>query len=119
SIGAAWDQSILLSQQAPMAMLTLVRRYAVKILMTAGLAYLVLAALDYGYQIWQHSKNLRMTKEEVKQEHKQSEGDPLVKARMRSMGRALARRQMMGEVPNADVVITNPTHIAAALGDEP
>lgn len=119
SINAAWDQSILLSQQAPMAMLALVRRYAVKILMTAGLAYLVLAALDYGYQIWQHGKNLRMTKEEVKQEHKQAEGDPLVKARMRAMGRALARKQMMGEVPNADVVITNPTHIAVALRYDP
>lgn len=119
SISAAWDQSILLSQQAPMAMLALVRRYSVKILMTAGFAYLVLAALDYGYQIWQHGKNLRMTKEEVKQEHKQNEGDPLVKARMRSMGRALARKQMMGEVPNADVVITNPTHIAVALRYDP
>lgn len=119
SIHAAWDESILLSQQAPMAMLVLVRRYAVKILMTAGLSYLVLAALDYGYQVWQHSKNLRMTKEEVKQEHKQNEGDPLVKARMRAMGRALARKQMMNEVPNADVVITNPTHIAVALKYDP
>ena len=60
-----------------------------------------------------------MTKQEVKQEAKQNEGDPLVKARMRSMGRALARKQMMKEVPNADVVVTNPTHIAVALKYDP
>src|SRR5690606_1600465 len=115
----AWGESITLPQQAPVALLYVVRRYSVKILMTAGLAYIALALLDYGYQLWQHEKNLRMTKEEVKQEHKQSEGDPLVKARMRSMGRSLARKQMMKEIPNADVVVTNPTHIAVALKYDP
>src|SRR5690606_28270898 len=97
----------------------LIRRYTVRLLMTAGLAYLALAIADYLYQLWQHEKNLRMTKEEVKQEHKQNEGDPLIKARLRAMGRALARRQMFQEVPNADVVVTNPTHIAVALKYDP
>jgi flagellar biosynthetic protein FlhB len=115
----AMDASLTLSQQPPFALLGVVRRFAVRMLMTAGLAYMALALLDYGYQLWKHHSDLRMTKQEVKQEHRNNEGDPLVKQRMRSMGRALARRQMMREVPNADVVITNPTHIAIALRYDP
>lgn len=119
SMNLAWNEAIVLAQQAPFALLSFVRRFAVRILMTAGFSYLVLAIIDYGYQLWEHEKNLKMSKEEVKQEHKQNEGDPLMKARLRSMGRSLARRQMMQEVPNADVVITNPTHIAIALRYDP
>lgn len=119
SLRLAWNESLALVQQAPMAMVDIIRRYSVRILTTAGAAYIGLALLDYGYQLWQHEKNLRMTKEEVKQENKNAEGDPLVKARMRSMGRALARKQMMSQVPNADVVVTNPTHIAVALKYDP
>jgi flagellar biosynthesis protein FlhB len=119
SMRMAYSESLALAQQSPFALLGVVRHYAVRMLMTAGFAYLALALLDYGYQLWQHHVNLRMTKQEVKQEHRNSEGDPLVKQRMRSMGRALARRQMMREVPNADVVITNPTHIAVALKYDP
>jgi flagellar biosynthesis protein FlhB len=119
SLRLAWDEMLTLSQQAPFALLDLVRRYSVRLLMTAGFAYVALALADYAFQIWQHEKNLRMTKQEVKQEHKQSEGDPMIKARLRSMGRALARSQMMREVPNADVVITNPTHIAVAIKYDP
>lgn len=119
SIRLSWGESVALSQQAPFALLDVTRRYAVRMLMTAGFAYVALAILDYGYQVWTHEKQLRMTKQELKMEHKQSEGDPLVKQRMRSMGRALARRQMFNEVPNADVVITNPTHIAIALKYDP
>ena len=119
SLRSAWDDAMLLSLTSPFGMLDLVRRYAVKLLMTAGLAYVALAMADYLYQVWQHEKGLRMTKEEVKLEHKQNEGDPLIKARMRSMGRAMARRQMFQDVPKADVVITNPTHIAVALKYDP
>lgn len=119
SLRAAWGESMALTQQSPGQLLTLVRVYAVRLLMTAGLAYLALALADYAWQIFQHEKSLRMSKQEVKDEHKQNEGDPMVKARMRSMGRALARRQMMAEVPRADVVITNPTHIAVALKYDP
>lgn len=119
SLRAAWDDALMLSLTSPFGMLGLVRQYTVKLLMTAGFAYLALAALDYFYQIWEHEKGLRMTKEEVKQEHKQNEGDPLIKARLRSMGRSLARRQMFKDVPQADVVITNPTHIAVALKYDP
>ena len=75
----------------------------------------VVAALDVPYQLWQFHKKLRMTKEEVKREHRESEGDPHVKGRIRQQQRAIARRRMMTEVPKADVVVTNPTHFAVAL----
>jgi flagellar biosynthesis protein FlhB len=119
SLRLAWGEAMTLTQQAPFAILGVVRSYAVRLLTTAGVAYLGLALLDYIYQLWQHEQNMKMSKQDVKQEHKQSEGDPMVKARMRAIGRALARRQMMKEVPNADVVITNPTHIAIALKYDP
>ncbi|TWG84108.1 flagellar biosynthetic protein FlhB [Cupriavidus gilardii J11] len=81
----------------------------------AALALLLVAGLDVPWQFYEFFKKLRMTKEEVKQEHKESEGDPHVKGRIRQMQRAMARRRMMSEVPKADVVVTNPTHFAVAL----
>jgi flagellar biosynthesis protein FlhB len=75
----------------------------------------VLAVLDYIYQKWEFERKLRMTKQELKDEYKQTEGDPIVKARIRSIQREMARRRMMEEVPKADVVITNPEHLAVAL----
>ena len=79
------------------------------------LVMILLAGLDYIYQRWSYEKGLRMSKQEVKDEAKQAEGDPLVRARVRSIQRELARRRMMAEVPKADVIITNPNHIAVAL----
>ncbi|WP_175913523.1 flagellar biosynthesis protein FlhB [Burkholderia metallica] len=76
---------------------------------------LVVAGLDVPYQIWRYNKKLRMTKEEVKREHRENEGDPHVKGRIRQQQRAIARRRMMAAVPKADVVVTNPTHFAVAL----
>jgi len=75
----------------------------------------ILAILDYFYQKYDFEKNLKMTKQEVKDEFKQTEGDPLVKSRIRSIQKEMARRRMMEEVPKADVVITNPVHLAIAL----
>ena len=77
--------------------------------------FLVLAILDFTYQKWKHMEELKMTKEEVKEEHKQTEGDPKVKAKIRSLQMEAARKRMMSKVPEADVVVTNPTHIAVAL----
>jgi flagellar biosynthetic protein FlhB len=119
ALGAAWEDVLALSQQSPIGFVHVVQRYGLRLLVTAGSCYLVLAALDYVYQLWQFEKNIRMTKEEIKQEHKQSDGDPMVKARMRSVARQLARRQMFKDVPTADVVIANPTHIAIALRYDP
>lgn len=79
------------------------------------LVLLVVASLDAIYQRWQHTKDLMMTKQEVKEEFKQSEGDPLIKSKIRQIQREIAQRRMMQEVPKADVVITNPTHVAVAL----
>ncbi len=79
----------------------------------AGLA--LVAAMDVPFQLWQYYSKLRMTKEEARQEAKEMEGDPQVKARIRSQQREMARRRMMSEVPKADVVVTNPTHFAVAL----
>ncbi|MGZ3684841.1 MAG: EscU/YscU/HrcU family type III secretion system export apparatus switch protein, partial [Bdellovibrionota bacterium] len=75
----------------------------------------VVAALDFAYQKYRYRQGLMMTKQEVKQEHKQREGDPLLKARIRSLQREMARKRMMQDVPKADVIVTNPTHIAVAL----
>jgi len=79
------------------------------------LALTILAAADYIFQHWQHEKEIRMTKQEVKDEQKQLQGDPQIKAKIRSAQREMARRRMMAAVPEADVVITNPTRLAVAL----
>jgi flagellar biosynthetic protein FlhB len=82
---------------------------------TAGVALLTLAVLDYVYQRWEFQRSARMTKDELKEENKQSEGSPQTRARIRTLQRKLSRSRMMHEVPTADVVITNPTHLAVAL----
>ncbi len=74
-----------------------------------------LAVFDYAWQRWQFEKSLRMTKQEIKEESKAQEGDPHIKARIRSIMREMARKRMMQDVPKATVVITNPTHLAIAL----
>jgi flagellar biosynthetic protein FlhB len=74
-----------------------------------------IVAIDVPWQLWSYHRRHRMTKEEVRQEHKESEGDPHVKAAIRRQQQAMARRRMMAEVPKADVVVTNPTHYAVAL----
>ena len=76
---------------------------------------LVIGIADYAYQKWQHNEDLKMTKQEVKEEYKQMEGDPIVKNRIRQAQRDAARQRMMEEVPKSDVVITNPTHYAVAI----
>ncbi|MFN0150867.1 MAG: flagellar biosynthesis protein FlhB [bacterium] len=76
---------------------------------------LVLSAGDYAWQRWQHERDLRMSRQEVREEHRQQEGDPMIKSRIRSLQRERARRRMMSDVPTADVIVTNPTHFAVAL----
>jgi flagellar biosynthesis protein FlhB len=78
-------------------------------------ALALIAAIDVPIQIWTHASKLRMTREDLRQEHKEHEGDPKIKARIRTLQRDAARRRMMAEVPKADVVVTNPTHFAVAL----
>lgn len=88
---------------------------SMKILLRIGLILAVISALDYAYQFWQNHKKLMMTREEVKEEAKNMEGNPHVRARQRRRSRSLSQRRMMMEVPKADVIVTNPTHFAIAL----
>lgn len=80
-----------------------------------SIVYFILAAVDYAYQRWEYMKNLRMTKQEIKEEFKRSEGDPQLKSRIRSQQQRMARKRMMANVPNATVIVTNPTHLAIAI----
>jgi flagellar biosynthetic protein FlhB len=75
----------------------------------------VLAIADYAFQRWQMEKQMKMSRREIKEEHKMREGDPMVKSRIRSIQRRIASRRMMDAVPKADVIVTNPTHLAVAL----
>ncbi|MGA1823017.1 MAG: flagellar biosynthesis protein FlhB [bacterium] len=86
-----------------------------RLLFRATIALSILAFFDYLYQRYEHEKSLLMTKEEVKEELKQTEGDPRIKGRIRSIQLSLSRRRMMAAVPDADVVVTNPDHIAVAI----
>ncbi|WP_194714896.1 flagellar biosynthesis protein FlhB [Noviherbaspirillum soli] len=78
-------------------------------------ALVAIAAIDVPYQLWHHASQLKMTREELRQEAKESEGNPEIKAKIRATQREMARRRMMSEIPTADVVVTNPTHFAVAL----
>ena len=89
------------------------------IVQTAAAIMAFLAAGDYLYQWWDYEKNLRMSKEEIKEEYKQTEGDPQIKGKIRERQQAMARRRMMQKVPTADVVIRNPTHYAVAIRYDP
>ena len=86
-----------------------------KIVMQVGVSLVLLAAADYGYKFWQTNQDLKMTKQEVKDEAKNSDGDPAMKARIRRRRMTMSKRKMLAEVPKADVVVVNPTHIAVAL----
>jgi flagellar biosynthetic protein FlhB len=81
----------------------------------AGAAYLIIAALDYAYQKWKTGKDLKMSKQEVKEEHKSAETSPEVRGAIRRRQMEEARKRMMDDIPQADVVVTNPTHFAVAL----
>jgi flagellar biosynthetic protein FlhB len=95
--------------------LGLVGSLSVSILNRIIIVLLALAILDYLYQKWDYEDNLKMSKQEIRDEYKQSEGDPMIKARIRQIQREMARRRMFDAIPRADVVVTNPTHVAVAL----
>ena len=87
----------------------------VQVLGVVGAMMAAIAAIDYFYQWWDLEKRMRMTKQEVKEEMRSREGDPLIKARIRRIQKEISNRRMMEKVPKANVIITNPTHIAVAL----
>jgi flagellar biosynthesis protein FlhB len=90
-------------------------RLALKVGLAVAGAIAVLAGFDYFYQRYEWERSLRMSKEEIKEEHKSAEGDPLIKGRVRTLQRELTKKRMMTAVKTADVVVTNPTHLAVAL----
>jgi flagellar biosynthetic protein FlhB len=109
------NHMIPLLYQDKVQIISVLGQSAFKVTIRCCVILTLLAILDFLYQRWDHEQKLKMTKQEVKDEYKHTEGDPMVKSRIRSIQREMARRRMMEEVPKADVVITNPTHLAVAL----
>ncbi len=104
-----------LMEQSPWQIMMHIGQVSFKILFATCWVLIVLALLDYLYQHWEHGRSLRMSKQDLRDEYKNTEGDPLIKSRIRRLQREMAMRRMMTKVPTADVVITNPTHLAVAL----
>ena len=94
---------------------TLVGPIFIRLIFWAGIVIAFLGLADFAFQKWDHERQLRMSKREVKQELKDTEGDPLVRARIRTLQREMSRKRMMEDVPKSDVVITNPTELAVAV----
>ncbi|MBT3272461.1 MAG: EscU/YscU/HrcU family type III secretion system export apparatus switch protein, partial [Spirochaetales bacterium] len=115
NIRAKVDDIALLNAGSFWLNLQAVAGIAFTILIEASIALLLLAIPDYIFQRRQHRESLKMTKQEVKEERRMSDGDPLVRSRLRERMRELLTRNMMQNVPNADVVVTNPTHYAIAI----
>jgi flagellar biosynthetic protein FlhB len=88
---------------------------SLKILTQVTLSLVVIAGVDYAYKFWKNNQDLMMTREEMKDENKNTEGNPQVKGRLRRRRQAMTKRKMLAEVPKADVIVTNPTHFAIAL----
>ena len=104
----------LVGLEVPLA-LNIIGSILINMIINMCLAMLVLGYLDKKYQTYEYEKSIKMTKQEVKDEHKDTEGDPKIKARIKSIQMQMARQRMMSAVPQADVVVTNPTHYAVAI----
>lgn len=115
TISAHLSEIPLLVEMAPMQTLTWIGQLCFQLALRVSVAFLVMAAVDYGYQRWQFEKSIRMTKAEVKDEAKQADGDPAVKGKIKGMQRQAAMHRMMTDVPKADVVVVNPIHFAVAM----
>lgn len=115
----AWPEILSTSGAGVPQILGVTRELAIRMALYVGLVFLAIAAVDYGFQVWRFEQSLKMTKQEVVQEHRESEGDPQVKGRVRQLQKAMARKRMLTNVATADVVVTNPTHIAVALKYDP
>lgn len=119
---AAWlvlwngkDDLLTLATKSVGDMLTVIGKLVIQLGFVIAILLIILAILDYMYQKFQHEKQLRMSKQDIKDEYKMSEGDPQIKSKIKQKQREMAMSRMMQEVPNADVVITNPTHFAVAI----
>ncbi|MBI5587524.1 MAG: flagellar biosynthesis protein FlhB [Deltaproteobacteria bacterium] len=115
NVAKEWSTMPFLMEMETIGSLTYIAKVSFTIMTKTVWVLLLIAMIDYAFQRWNFEKGLRMTKEEVKEEMKEMEGDPNVKARIKSIQREMARKRMMQDVPTADVVVTNPTHLAVAL----
>jgi flagellar biosynthetic protein FlhB len=97
------------------ALIEMMADMSFKIVLAVGLVYIIIAVSDLMFQKWKHKEDMKMTKQEVKDETKQSEGDPHVKGKLKGLIRSRFRKMMVQNVAEADVVVTNPTHFAVAL----
>ncbi|MBX3237225.1 MAG: flagellar biosynthesis protein FlhB [Nitrospiraceae bacterium] len=113
------DQLPALSQYGVQPLLLTVGSELMKASLMMGGAAAAIGAMDYAYQRYEWERSLRMSKEEIKEEHRSAEGDPQLRSKVRSMQKELARKRMMAAVPKADVIVTNPTHLAVALRYDP
>ncbi len=111
----AWPHFVALEEQRPADIVTALRSSTLRMSLAISVAFLAIGALDYVVQFFRLEKSLKMSKQEVIQEHRDQEGDPQIKARVRQIARQRNRQRMLSQVAKADVVITNPTHIAIAL----
>jgi flagellar biosynthesis protein FlhB len=119
TIQGEFGKFIGLWNTTPAAIWVFLLNVAFTIVLRIALVLLIISVLDIFYQRYEYEKKLKMTKQEIKEEHKQMEGDPHIKSRIRSLQREMARRRMMQEVPKATVVVTNPTYIAIAIMYDP
>ncbi|MGO4543891.1 flagellar biosynthesis protein FlhB [Paenibacillus sp. 2TAB23] len=115
AISKEWERILVLAGLPIQQIFSFTAGLTVKLGIEIGAVLTALALADYFYQRYEHNKSLKMSKQDIKDEHKKSEGDPLIKGRIRERQRRMAFQRMMQEVPNADVIITNPTHFAIAL----
>lgn len=115
SLKGVIEESMFLMDSDIQSIVGFMAKASLAVSLKVAIGFLVLAIFDYLYQRYEHETELKMTKHEVKEESKSTEGDPLVKSRIRSVQKQIAYRRMMQDVPTADVVVTNPTHIAVAL----
>ncbi|MDR1080833.1 MAG: flagellar biosynthesis protein FlhB [Deltaproteobacteria bacterium] len=109
------EDFVLMVDMQPLAIGVLTLKIALELFLKTVLVLLILAVMDYGYQKWQFTQDMKMTKQEVKDEYKQIEGDPIVKNRIRQAQREAAKKRQLADVPKSDVVIANPEHFAVAL----
>ena len=119
ALHGAWGDLSGLGGEAAGTVLGVARDLILRLVFSVGIGFLAVAALDYGVAVWQHEQQLKMTRQEIVQEHRESEGDPLLKSRIQSLARALSRKRMLHKVKEADVVVANPSHLAIALRYDP
>lgn len=110
-----FEQVLLLSQKSIAASLSFIGNLTVQVGLVTSILLLFLSVFDYVYQKYEHEKSIRMSKHDIKDEYKKTEGDPQIKGKIKEKQRQMAMQRMMQEVPQADVVITNPTHYAIAI----